>query len=121
MSIVRDTDFRRRLPVHSMMRMYPIVYETSDRERFLNIFRSVTRIQGQTDYFLFEEYVTNEEDWFDLISYRFYGTPNLWWVVAVMNDVVNPFEYLDVGISIQVLKSDYLFLIYDSLHELEKL
>ncbi len=26
----------------------------------------------------------------DLIAYKFYGTPNLWWVIAHVNDIRNP-------------------------------
>lgn len=118
MSIKRDTEFRRRLPVHSFLQAFPVIYDTSDRERFINVFRSVSKREDVQESFMFEEFIVQEDDWLDLISARYYGTPNLWWLVAILNDITNPFECLDEGTSVKLLKNMYLFMIYDSLYEI---
>ena len=46
----------------------------------------------------------------DLISFKFYGTPLLWWAIAIVNNIDNP---LDVGPGI-VLRIPTLKNIYDS-------
>ena len=33
----------------------------------------------------------------DLISFRFYGTVNFWWIVMLVNGIANPFEGIQVG------------------------
>lgn len=33
----------------------------------------------------------------DIISYRIYNTPDLWWVIALMNAIRNPFTSPQVG------------------------
>lgn len=50
------------------------------------------------------------ENRIDLISYRFYGTPLLWWAIAVMNKIQDP---MDVKAGI-VLRIPTLRSIYES-------
>jgi len=38
----------------------------------------------------------------DLISNTFYGTPNLWWVIALVNDVLDPLVGVPQGTQIRV-------------------
>jgi len=33
----------------------------------------------------------------DLLSYKVYGTPYLWWVIALANDIMDPFDQTAVG------------------------
>lgn len=35
------------------------------------------------------EYIITEHDRIDLLSNRFYGTPRLWWVIALANKMAN--------------------------------
>lgn len=44
----------------------------------------------------------------DLVSYRFYGTPLLWWAIAVVNHIDNPMD-VKAGIVLRIptLKSIY--------------
>ena len=37
----------------------------------------------------------------DLISYDFYGTPLLWWVIAMVNNISNPFD-VEAGIVLRI-------------------
>lgn len=41
------------------------------------------------------------EDRLDLVSYKFYGTPNLWWAIARLNNIKNPMR-LEVGIILRI-------------------
>lgn len=38
----------------------------------------------------------------DLISYRFYGVPLYWWIIADANDIVNPVTDMYLGMFIKV-------------------
>ena len=33
----------------------------------------------------------------DLLSYQFYRTPELWWVLALVNDILSPFDDIEIG------------------------
>jgi hypothetical protein len=44
----------------------------------------------------------------DLISQEFYGTPELWWVVALVNNVVDPLVGFVAGQTIRVPKKERL-------------
>jgi len=34
----------------------------------------------------------SEKDRLDLIAYSFYGTPKYWWVIAIANYIIDPFD-----------------------------
>lgn len=38
----------------------------------------------------------------DLISQRFYGVPDLWWVIALVNNIVDPLAGAAVGQNIRI-------------------
>jgi nucleoid-associated protein YgaU len=38
----------------------------------------------------------------DLISYRFYGTPALWWVIARVNDIVDALSGIPLNTQIRI-------------------
>lgn len=38
----------------------------------------------------------------DLISQKFYGVPDLWWVIALVNNILDPLVGAPVGINIRV-------------------
>lgn len=38
----------------------------------------------------------------DLIAHRFYRNSRVWWVVMLVNDIVNPFSDLEVGMELSL-------------------
>lgn len=38
----------------------------------------------------------------DLISNDFYGTPHLWWVIALVNDIIDPLVSVPEGTKIRI-------------------
>lgn len=104
----------------SFLRLFNIL-EDSDTTLFLNIFRSyIVDEDILSDVSFFQTYeVSNGENW-DNISYNIYGTPFLWWAIAIVNPglIVNPFEDLDSGQILNVLREDY---VYQLSSDLEKI
>lgn len=93
----------------SFIRLFNIM-EDEDNVKFMNFFRSYTinkDILDDTLYFF--TYDVESNDWWDIISFKKYGTPHLWWLVCMMNDVINPFEELEAGDQIKILKESYLY------------
>lgn len=115
-------DFDRDLPVSSMLRLYNVLQDEGNRDYFLNIFKSLSidpNIYNNESYFHY--YTVEEDDWFDNISYKFYKTPNLWWVVATFNNITNPFEGLVAGQIIRVLNFNNVYTIFDEISNIERL
>jgi hypothetical protein len=72
---------------------------------YFNLMNSLI-IDGDIDDTLYTEVFFNEEEsWYGL-SNRFYGTPRLWWIILVTNNIINPFEDKKTGDKIKVLKGE---------------
>ena len=41
------------------------------------------------------------ENRLDLVSYRFYGTPYLWWAIAILNHIEDP-RILEAGVILRI-------------------
>ncbi len=39
-------------------------------------------------------HVVSDSDRIDLIAYRYYGDVRLWWIIAELNNILNPLEIL---------------------------
>jgi len=113
MTIKRVENVFRNLPVNSMLRAFPVM-EDEDKVQLLNIFRpyTISALSKENPY-LFEYYQVEENDFLDTIAYKFYGNSALWWVVADFNDITNPYEALEAGTSLKLMRSDYLYILYD--------
>lgn len=112
----------QRLSLSSRLNINNILLETSNNVYFLNLFRNFTisdHIKENNIYF--NIYYAEEIDWWDNISYKYYDTERLWWLVCEMNDITNPFEELVHGQQIKILKEAYLFNVFKNLAEIAKL
>lgn len=99
---------KTRLSNVSNLHLFNIVEQ--DKEKFLNIFKSYTlksSIENNDSYFY--TYTIDTEDWWDSISTKFYETPFLYWVICMVNNITNPYEEIDEGQIIKVLKEEYLY------------
>jgi hypothetical protein len=103
------------LPSTSQLRLFNIMLDEDQSTKFLNLFKTL-KVNDEilNDISLFSTYHVEGESqaFWDNISYDLYGTPLLWWVVALFNDVVNPFEELEEGANLYVLKSSQLFKLF---------
>lgn len=114
----KKVDVFRNLPVTSILRVFQVM-EDENKIQFSNVFRSYA-VSGdiQTNSFMFEYYTVDEEDFLDTISAKFYGTPTLWWVIADFNEIGNPYEDIEAGTTLKILRSDFLYVVFDDLEEI---
>ena len=108
----------------SMLKLFNILLDEDRETQFMNIFKTLrVNKDVKTDIYAFDTYEVEGENqaFWDNISFDLYGTPFLWWIVAIFNDVVNPFEELEPGGNLQVLKSDYLYTIFKDIDTLSEL
>lgn len=109
---------KERLSNTSQLKLFNLM-EEQDGTRFMNIFRSyVINEDAFQDTIFFDTYEVDASDWWDTISYKQYGTPHLWWVICLMNDVKNPFEELDEGTNIKILKRSYMYTVFKEMESI---
>lgn len=99
---------KKRLNNVSMLQMFEILKESGDY--FLNIFNNyiITDDIKENDNYI-SYFDLPEEEWWDNISYLRYDNERLWWVVAMTNDIVNPFEEMENGDTIKVIDNKLLY------------
>ena len=98
-----------RLSSVSQLRLFNILKDW-DETKFLNIWRAYDlNTEGLERMSMFIHHKVDDNDWWDSISKTYYGSENLWWVIALFNEVNNPFEELEAGKTINILKENYLY------------
>ena len=111
----------KRLRNTSQLKLFNLLKD-DDGDKFMNIFKSYELNEDvETDASLFDKYEVDNDDWWDNISYKFYGTPYLWWVLPLYNNMVNPFEDLEEGDTINVLKEEYMYVLLTDIEEISEL
>lgn len=108
---------KKRLDNVSMLQMFNILKE--DNDYFLNIFNSykITDDIKENENVISYFYLPNEE-WWENIADMQYENEKLWWVIAMSNDVLNPFEEMENGDSIKIIDSKLLYSIISDIKSL---
>lgn len=85
------------LPIHSAYINTPVYQVGTDI--YFGLLRDPI-VQDATDM----QYQVTQgfENRLDLISNNFYGTPNLWWVIAMVNDINDPMLGVDIGTKLRI-------------------
>lgn len=100
----------KKLSNTSQIKMFNILRDLQDDELFINIFRSYVLNESVFDNERYYElHEVTSTDWFDSIAHEYYQNHNLWWLVAMTNNIVNPFEGLNEGDFIRVLKPEHIY------------
>lgn len=110
-----------RLSTTSLLNMFNIL-ENHEGDVFLNLFRLYivdNNILEKEE--LFDMYTAEDDDWWDNISYKHYNTSSLWWLVAMMNNITNPFEDMYKGRQIKILKEIYLYQIFKDIKNISEM
>ena len=95
---------KQNLSNSSQLKLFSILDDVS------NIFRSyITNVSSLNNNSFYELYEVDNEDFLDNISFKFYNTPQLWWVICIVNNITNPFEDIYPGKALRILKSSYIY------------
>jgi hypothetical protein len=81
------------------------LYNTEDKYRYYNILRTVNfpkkLIRGITS-----DYTVKGSIPYTALSYNIYKTPNLWWLICLVNNIKNPVKLLEPGVTIKIIKPE---------------
>lgn len=97
-----------RLDNVSQLKLFQLLKD-EDGSVLFNLFNSYEMSDDISDRSFYEKYTINNEDWWENISFKFYGTPYLWWVILLVNKITNPFESLNAGDLIYILQPQYIY------------
>lgn len=103
--IVSKESSNRILPENSRYRRFDVIKD-SNGDRFLESWRKIEIRETENDSF--HEIQTKEENRLDLIANQYYDNHKFWWIIALANNLNNPFD-LEVG---EVLRIPSLEAIY---------
>jgi hypothetical protein len=84
------------------------VYNDSNGYNFYNILKSINIISFD-DKDIEDEYIVKNNDTWYYISYKYYNTMDLWWLVCEYNQIKNPTKIPEVGTKLKLLKSQYVY------------
>jgi hypothetical protein len=90
------------------------VYTTEEGNYYYNLLQTISFPPNLPEGF-FEYYDIVPGDTWPFISYKIYNTPNIWWLILLMNDISNPIDALVVGTRIKVPKSKVIKIILSEL------
>ncbi len=103
----------------SFLRLFNVLLDEDQETKFLNIFRSyLANDDVFSEIAFFETYEASNGEYWDNVSYNLYETPYLWWVIALLNNIVNPFEELEDGDQLSVLRADYVYTLTSDLEKI---
>lgn len=111
-----------RLSSISSLKLYPILLDDDRETKFLNLFRSYRLNEDViSDVVFYDTYEVSNDEYWDDIAFNVYGIPQMWWVVALINNVVNPFEELTEGDTLKILKESYVYTLMNDMDNLKEL
>jgi len=83
------------------------VYKDDNGFYFYNLLRSINLFPADNSE-VEDVYNTTFNDTWHLISYKYYNTMELWWLVCAYNQIENPVKMPTPGTQIKLLKSSYV-------------
>jgi nucleoid-associated protein YgaU len=92
------------------------IYENNDNTKFYNLIASINVLPAD-DSSVEDEYDVKLNDTWILISYKYYGTMFLWWLVCMYNKIQNPVKTPEPGTKIKLLKKEYIAVILENLNK----
>lgn len=92
-----------------------ITYKTYSINRTLN-FTDLDSTSTENNS-LFTPYKVQSGDTWTTLSYKFYQTIELWWLIAKVNNIANPTIDPEIGSTIRILKADTINQIIQTIRE----
>jgi hypothetical protein len=92
------------------------IYTDLDQTKFYNLLRSINILPANNSS-VEDSYVLKSGDTWLSISYNYYKTIDLWWLVCDYNQIINPTKMPPTGTNIKLLKSSYVWTIIQNLQQ----
>lgn len=84
------------------------IYLDEKNRFFYNLLRTVYFDEQSIPPEIYKYYTVMNGDTYTFISYKVYGTIDLWWLVCSLNNINNPTQIPEPGTRLKILFTDYL-------------
>jgi hypothetical protein len=91
------------------------IYNTGEKNFFYYNINKKISIPDNIDERLFYHIVLPSGIPLTTLSYNAYGTIDLWWLIMISNNIVNPIKKLPLGQKIRLLKPEFVSQVLDSI------
>jgi hypothetical protein len=91
------------------------IYNTGEKNYFYYNINKKISIPDNFDERLFYHIVLPSGLPLTTLSYNAYGTMDLWWLILILNEIINPIKDIPEGKKIRLLKPEYIEQILDSI------
>jgi hypothetical protein len=91
------------------------IHEDEYKNKYYNLLRSIN-IFPANDSSAEDEYLVESGDTWVYISYKFYNTIDLWWLICEYNQIKNPTQLPEVGKKIKVLKKELVWAVISEIN-----
>jgi len=99
---------KEKIDIYEMSSLFN-KYEDDDGMIFFNILKRINiNADNLEDPEVFEPYLIKPGDSFTSIAHRYYGNLKVWWVICTLNKIDNPFQKLEIGTKIYLLRPSYM-------------
>lgn len=92
---VFDKNYTQKLDNYNFANLFNVV--NKGKNSYFNLCRSIYFNVDNIDPSLIDIYEIAEGDTWTNISYRYFGTIKLWWLICKFNNIKNPFKELETG------------------------
>lgn len=86
------------------------LYTDEDGQYYYNLLRSVNIIPPSSDE-IHDFYTARDKETWVLISWKYYKTIDLWWLICVYNQIQNPTIFPTNGQLLKLLKPQYVSMV----------
>jgi nucleoid-associated protein YgaU len=92
------------------------IYTDNNDFKFYNLLRNINLFPANNSE-VEVSYNTKYNDTWHLISYKYYNTMDLWWLICAYNQIQNPVKMPEVGTELKILKANYVSTIISELNK----
>jgi hypothetical protein len=105
-----------KLPYYRYENFFNIYKDSDSNFNYYNLIRSINLFPAN-DTSLEESYAIKFSDSWVSISYNYYNTIDLWWLICSYNQIKDPTKMPESGTIIKILKAHYVSTIMDELNK----
>ena len=92
------------------------IYTDKNGERFYNILRSINLFPANSVAVEDDYYSKPHDTWYS-ISYNYYKTPDLWWLVCTYNQIFDASKKIESGTLLKLLKPQHVGYVLQELNQ----
>lgn len=105
---------------YDMLNMFNVLID-EEETYFFNIFKEFTISSTIMENQSYLNNIIVIDPWWENISYSYYNLIELWWLVCVVNDVLNPFEEIEEAQTLTMLPKNIIMLLQNDMSVINNL